>query len=321
MANATFKNVTSEKIHGHTVYTVEDPHSLTQVSGYIRYESRPGRVFFRGQVEMYAHLFPSLFRGCSRDGGEEYASQGAISRRTSWLNKYIAELSGGECSCDWFSGRNWYARSHDCSERLDVKGSGGSLVSGTYRAAIEPLLQHYGVHTRWVDAVDNIWVALWFACHRQITKDGYAYHLRRSQEAEMERLQGIPYAYVYMLKTDPLQATEVPGYDISQETRLVDLRYCVPSVYLRPHAQHGVLLARRRLSNESDPALQSLDHAIGGVIRVRLGDALNWLGDGSLTNHFTLFPPAVHDVGYHRLMSGAQPKGEIGRIVVYQGGM
>jgi hypothetical protein len=30
----------------------------------------------------------------------------------------------------------------------------------------EPLLQHYGLATTWIDLVDNIWVALWFACHK-----------------------------------------------------------------------------------------------------------------------------------------------------------
>lgn len=182
------------------------------------------------------------------------------------------------------------------------------------------MLQHYGVQTRWIDAVDNIWVALWFACHKQVTVDGYAYHLRRSRETEVARTSDVPYAYVYMLKTGALQSTAVPGYEISEDTRLIDLRYCVPSIYLRPHAQHGVLLARRRLSTKPEPELHSLDHAVGGVIKVRLSDALDWLGDGALTNHYSLFPPAVHDVGYRRLMSGPQPREELGRIVMYQGG-
>lgn len=311
MANANFENVIMEQVHDLSIYTVKDPHSLTQVSGYLRYESRPGRMFFRGQSHVYPHLTPTLFRG---------RSPGVISRRTASLMQYIRELSGGGCSCEWFAGRNWYAKSHECSERLSVKDQGGSLASGTYRAAVEPLLQHYGVQTRWIDAVDNIWVALWFACHSQVGKEGYAYHLRRSCGSENANTADVPYAYVYMLKTGSLQPTAVPGYDISKETRLIDLRYSVPSIYLRPHAQHGVLLARRRLSAKPDPELHSLDHAVGGVIKVRLSDALNWLGDGALTNQFTLFPPAVHDVGYRRLMSGPQPGEQLGRIVVYQGG-
>ncbi|WP_084763910.1 FRG domain-containing protein [Knoellia subterranea] len=268
-------------------------------------------MFFRGQSKLYAHATPSLFRG---------RSQKVIAKHTRLLNAYVEELSGGNCSCPWYSGQNWYSKSHECSERLDVNDHGGSVASGTYRAAVEPLLQHYGVATRWIDAVDNIWVALWFACHEQVTKNGYAYHLKRSRETEAARTSHVPYAYVYMLETGTLASTNVPGYDISEETRLIDLRYCVPSIYLRPHAQHGVLLARRRLSPRPDAINNSLDHAVAGVIRVRLSNALDWLGDGALTNHFTLFPPAVHDVGYRRLMSGPSPDEGLGAIVIYQGG-
>ena len=34
------------------------------------------------------------------------------------------------------------------------------------REAIEGLIQQYGGISRWIDVVDNIWIALWFACHR-----------------------------------------------------------------------------------------------------------------------------------------------------------
>ena len=52
------------------------------------------------------------------------------------------------------------------------------LEAGTWRAAIEPLLQHHGIRTRRLDSGrDNIWIRLVVAfCHHQVNNGGHAYH-------------------------------------------------------------------------------------------------------------------------------------------------
>ena len=42
------------------------------------------------------------------------------------------------------------------------------------REAIEGMIQQYGGVSRWIDVVDNIWIALWFACHRAWTASDIA---------------------------------------------------------------------------------------------------------------------------------------------------
>ncbi|GAA0468199.1 hypothetical protein Ade02nite_79030 [Paractinoplanes deccanensis] len=58
----------------------------------------------------------------------------------------------------------------NCPGKLGRNVSRRSLLgSGVPRYAAEPLLQHYGIRTRWLDLVGNIWSALWFACHHFTT--------------------------------------------------------------------------------------------------------------------------------------------------------
>jgi len=61
---------------------------------------------------------------------------------------------------------------------------------------------------------------------------------------------------------------------------------------------------------------------VGGLhvatLRINLGDALDWLGDGTMLRPFVLFPPATTDEGYRRLLEFAdQPPSSLGKYVVY----
>ncbi len=124
-----------------------------------------------------------------------------------------------------------------------------------------------------------------------------------------------PMAYVAVLDTGRLRSTGIPGYSIGDQSRIVDLRYAVPSVYLRPHAQHGVLVAPVKLMPGDDGALTQ---RVAAYIEITLNDALAWLGSGVMTSPFVLFPPAASDHGFRRLLDYASdPPAELGAVKIY----
>lgn len=195
------------------------------------------------------------------------------------------------------------------------RGKGG-IVRSTPRAAIEPLLQHYGLRTRWIDVVDNVWVALWFACHDQIThKEGrYAHHARRSTAQERDG-----YAHVSVLDLGERELTPVQGLYRAVHARVADLRSAVPSIYLRPHAQHGLVVAGQRWDAAEE---QDLSHLCEVTLCIALGDALEWLGQGQMISPYSLFPPPTRDEGFRRLLDYApEPPAPLGVFPVYGPGV
>jgi hypothetical protein len=296
--------VTHRIEHGWNIWGARSPQQVTQISGYLRFKAAGGLALFRGQANLYPDISATAFR--SRVGS---VGAGGVASHSGAIRSYIDDVVGARCSCT--KAVKKFARSHECTET--VKSNSGALLRGTYRAAVEPLLQHYGLRTRWIDVVDNIWVALWFACHRQVSVGRFAHHARRSVAQEGAGAV----AYIFVLNTGGLSPTQVPGYQLSDELRFVDLRYCVPSLYLRPHAQHGALVAPRRLA-ASARAYGSVGDQVAGVIEVALEDALQWLGQGSMTSAPVLFPAPTQDEGYRLLLEKApKPPDLLGSITVY----
>jgi hypothetical protein len=189
-----------------------------------------------------------------------------------------------------------------------------ALFDGVPFEAQEPLLQHYGFKTSWIDLVDNIWVALWFACHRAHA----AGQLQQYQHFEQRDpyTDDNPLAYVLLISTDNKHSHPyVPGLCRGDTTEMIHLRVAAPSIFLRPHAQHGVLFRMRGVVPR-----RPIDYAseIAGIVRIDLRAALSWLGAGKLTGTHTLFPPAFYDQGYALLLdcgfSGSAVVGAIHHI-------
>lgn len=257
-------------------------------------------VLMRGQNSIHADMLASGFRGLRSPGQARLSAE---------LRKYIDELFGSSCNCA--EGPYSFGQSHYCAEQL-AKGVTGkrALVASTYRSSVEPLLQHYGIRTRWLDLVDNVWIALWFACYRQEMSGRHAFHIRRSPAQEGNDAS----VYIAVMESGPLSSTSIPGYLVGPESRVVDLRYSVPSVYLRPHAQHALLMAPRNLST-ADGSLASL---VTAYLEIRLVDALDWLGVGVMTSAHVLFPPAAVDEGFRRLLDHAPiPDQLLGSICLF----
>ena len=157
--------------------------------------------------------------------------------------------------------------------------------------------------------VDNVWVALWFACYEAKT-------VTRGSEQYMHFEKRIPrphdkdqYAYVLFLESaffDPVGG--FPGHYKDNRSETIDLRVAAPSHFVRPHAQHGLLV--RRLSNTELP-LSDFGPMHVGTIRVNLASALDWLGSATTLTSHALFPPAYYDYGYRELLEFVKSENKI----------
>lgn len=178
----------------------------------------------------------------------------------------------------------------------------GTIFGSFGEYAHEPLLQHYGISTSWIDLVDNVWVALWFACNRAmcIGKFSEFMHFEKRLPSDSEK-----FAYILLVGTDIEKRSRFkPGYFFGDATELVDLRMAAPSVFLRPHAQHGLLFRKK-----GDVGGRPLDYSdqVRGTIRVDLAKAIDWLGAGKMVNTHSLFPPPYYDNGYQILLTSSIP--------------
>lgn len=66
-----------------------------------------------------------------------------------------------------------------------------------------------------------------------------------------------------------------------------------------------------------DTVMRPIDYSpqIRGIVRIRLGDALEWLGHGKMLGVHALFPPPFYDRGYDILLrSGIVGSKAIGAI-------
>lgn len=258
-----------DKDSGLEVFDAPTSHSLIQAAGYLKYTLARNEglgVFFRGQTKLYNELSPSLLRNV-KDGPSNL-------KRRSFLDVFLANVE------------------------LD-----GAALQSIDTSCREALLQHYGIRTTWLDVVDNIWIALWFACHdaRVVGWPEECMHF----EKRIPNHQGDEYAYILLLASayfDPISGQ--PGHYRNSRSETIDLRIAAPSHFVRPHAQHGILV--RRLSKKGFPVSDNKPLHVG-TIRVRLSAALDWLGDAATLTTHSLFPPAFYDYGYRELLQHIHP--------------
>jgi len=151
-----------------------------------------------------------------------------------------------------------------------------------------------------MDVVDNIWVALWFAVHTAYGGGkGLLYSLHfeeRKQETGSDTK-----AYIILLQSD-INKSETPGCWFGATTELVDLRIACPSIFLRPHAQHGLVL-RKRPTGDGCQSPVDYNDLVVGVISIGLRDALDWIGLSKTLSTHTLFPSPHHDKGYDIILN------------------
>jgi hypothetical protein len=266
-----------DEASGLEVFDAPNPHALVQAAGYLKYtlaRDQHQGVFFRGQTRLYPTLSSSLLRGV--------ANGSPTQRRLALLQEFLSGID---------------------SEKLALRA-----VDKDCR---EALLQHYGIRTTWIDVVDNIWIALWFGCHEARTT-GWPEESLHFERRLPEPGAGENFAYILLLKSSLAPNEAQPGHYRDDRSETIDLRVAVPSHFVRPHAQHGLLV--RRLSKGGNPISDNRPLHVG-TIRVRLAAALDWLGTATTLTSHALFPPAYYDYGYRELIAAVRTQHrELGAI-------
>lgn len=88
----------------------------------------------------------------------------------------------------------------------------------------------------------------------------------------------------------------------NDEVILADLRRCLPSTFLRPHAQHALVIKKKGGQPNKRESFD-LSTNVVGIICIRIDRAADWLGAGKFLTQDNLFPPPMFDHGYDVLLS------------------
>lgn len=111
-----------------------------------------------------------------------------------------------------------------------------------------------------------------------------------------------PYVYLLLMAFPYSTGRSEYGVSESDEFVVIDLRRALPSIYLRPHAQHA-LVVRRRDTDKVQPAkYYDLASQVVSILKVRIDRVNKWLGNGELLTKENLFPSPGIDQGYNTLL-------------------
>lgn len=124
----------------------------------------------------------------------------------------------------------------------------------------------------------------------------------RNNEAQLQyerdKCSNISYAYLILYVADT-QGECFRGVYAGTETMTIDLRKALPSVILRPCAQHGWIV--KKLSRDGD-----LSRNVSCVLRMQVDLVDRMLGNGELVQQKNFFPSIKEDSGYRILLGREQ---------------
>lgn len=149
------------------VFDVSDINALIQAIGYLKFIT-DGKVYFRGQSRIYENqgrIFPlpsllrrSVWKNTSVDEKDAAAVDDAARDR---IYKIISLAGEWPASLDV----------RNCKERIllqndTMMGNDNLACWDVPLYTVEPLLQHYGMETRWLDLTESLPYALFFGLVR-----------------------------------------------------------------------------------------------------------------------------------------------------------
>ncbi|HET8670913.1 MAG TPA: FRG domain-containing protein, partial [Candidatus Saccharimonadales bacterium] len=234
---------------GRPYIEINDPAVLMRFTGYVKrhYHSHfGGHVFMRGQPADYGTMIPSLFRGVFDDRLE-----GLVEAYRAFITRIQTEF------------RN---------ERFQTNQLGA-------------LLQHYGFKTPWLDLVDNLYVALWFAGRRAVDEGGKVRLVSTNEDG-----------WLFLVGT---------GGKTMPRLTYSDLRVTHSSLTLRPHAQHGIS-ATRPARTKWSPSNKCFNESVVAVVKVPAEFTQGFTGP--LSDQEFLFPDPAADDTYRILLRSRTQK-------------
>ena len=260
-----------------SIFDVSDYHALTQLIGYAKFLNvNYGNVYYRGENELHETLLPGISR-----------NKKVNSKHKATLNKVIRNA---------LSDKKFY-------KYMKLKGL---KVENSKKYIVEAMLQHYGYSTNFIDVVDNHWIALWFGLNKfeqiKVGQERYSLYTRRTvNPIELYGSDNTKQIYQYLLliavddNVAPIERGIYKGDNIIK----IDLRSALPSLFLRPHAQHGLVVKRNRHGTDD---VFDINQNIVAIIRLRIDRVTSWLGEGNLLDNANLFPSPAYDFGYGVLL-------------------
>lgn len=276
-------------VSGNTVPIFEafSVYGFNRLVGYLKYLNRTyANVYSRGQCELYDSLIPSLYRGKVNLQSENRKIDIIVNRFMN-DNKMINSLG------------------------LDVLDK----VRSSYK--IESTLQHYGASTSFLDVVDNHWVALWMGLNKYEVKeqiDKYAKYVERtiplieknSGDEELydkKEWEKRIYQFILLIAVPFPECQTIDGINDTKDIIEIDLRKSLPSIFLRPHAQHGLVIKKNVQKDIKSAIDYDLSTNVVAIIKIRIDRAKQWIGNGELLTQDNLIPPPGYDPGYDLLLS------------------
>lgn len=252
---------------------ISDPLMLAGFTGYLKYQfinrGSNSKVFFRGQIKNF-DLIPSLFS----DYEGIITDNARIDRRFEAYED-LADRTSSLYNASRFRNEN-----------------------------LNPILQHYGIRTPWIDLVDNIFVAIWFATNGyDEDENGLAKFLPSNEE----------FGWIYY-------------FLVNDDIKYYDLREHHSSLSLRIHSQHGISATRK--SNNWDMITRNLNSNVCAIVKFPI--TKYWLLQGRIFDSAFMFPNDKFDNTYkylkmkkfHNLLQRIVKKyrlekNELGRIATY----
>lgn len=256
--------------HDRPYLFIEKPETLAGLAGYLKFQhnKKNEKVYCRGQINDYPNI-PSLFRGDN--------------------------LTDDRLNLRWNAYNDLLSKTQNLYTAFRFK-----------KENINPIFQHYGIKTPWLDLIDNLFVAIWFATYKYIraTNSTKAYYKKSESE----------FGHICFFATSP-------------ETTSIDLREQNSSLSLRLHSQHGVSMTRN--TNNWSINNRNLDDQLVATVKFPNND--DWHTDGNLFKTQFFFPAPKFDNTFKYLMKDKFRKllanvineydlldDELGSIAVYQ---
>lgn len=295
--------------NGHEVpiYDIENEGAFNQLIGYAKFlNANYGSVYYRGVNALYDNVRPSVMRNRTRGNAND-------------LSKLILDIVDDKRL-------NTSLKLMSTEKPLHSKDyktyNYNDSVKKNNRYRIEALLQHYSGHTRFLDVVDNHWIALWMGLHdfqecgerskyisctkREVYPIDVLFYLGGHPSRFGIPEKDLPekcYEYILLIAFPESKTRFHNGVYESGDFVLVDLRKALPSIYIRPHAQHALVMRRCEKGEESNDAnYYDIASQVVGIIRVRIDIADRWIGDGRLVTKENMFPSPSIDQGYNTLL-------------------
>lgn len=285
---------------GHVVplYDVTTTGAFNQLVGFAKFlNSEYGNVYYRGVSGLYDNVLPSLMRNRAKGIPDD-------------LNKVLNLIMEDERLKDSLKLRQ------TIKPQTEQDHNSNKQIKRFNKYTVEALLQHYVGLTRFLDVVDNHWIALWMGSQKfHMHGKGHKYcecigrQLPIGDVYEQIIISGKNNVkndlYVYVLLIAMPHADTQPRFGITETKNYVevDLRKALPSIYLRPHAQHALVIRKRDKQNMKQEAnYYDMSNQVVGILRIRVDRAYQWLGQGLLMTKENIFPSPSIDQGYNTLL-------------------